>query len=60
MKFCCAFNGAIKNKKNRKKINQLFSKFFFNKIVIFPKIINYFQHNVEFVKNYDNDVNFKF
>ena len=37
MKFCCASNGAIKNFKIA-KTNQLFYNFFFNKIVIFPKI----------------------
>ena len=41
MKFCCASNGAIKNLKlARKKIN-FFTIFFFNKIVIFPKITDF-------------------
>ena len=40
MKFCCAFNGAIENFKIARK-NQLFLQFFFNKIVIFPKITDF-------------------
>ena len=40
MKFCCASNAAIKNFKiARKKFN--FLSFFFDKIVIFPKITDY-------------------
>ena len=40
MKFCCASNGALKNLIiARKKLT--FLQFFFNKIVIFPKITDF-------------------
>ena len=40
MIFCCASNGDIKILKSQEK-NQLFYNFFFNKIVIFPKITEF-------------------
>ena len=40
MKFCCASNGAIKNQSQEKK-STFFTIFFFNKIVIFPKITDF-------------------
>ena len=47
MKFCCASYGANKNLKIARKKNQLFCNFFFNKIVIFPKITDFLKtkHN---------------
>ena len=60
MKFCCAFNAAIKKLQNRKKKLNFFQNIV-NKIAIFLKItMNYFQHRVEFMKNYENHVNFIF
>ena len=48
MKFCCASNDAIKNIKNRKKNDQLFYNFFFNKIVIFPEITDFLKTYIYF------------
>ena len=40
MTFCCASNDAIKNLKIARK-KYTFLQFFFNKIVIFPKITDF-------------------
>ena len=45
MKFCCTSNGAIKNLKIARKK----TIFFFNKIVIFPKITDFWKHNIYFL-----------
>ena len=44
MKFCCASNVAIKNLKIARKKSTFFQIFFFNKIVIFPKITDFFEN----------------
>ena len=43
MTFCCASNGAIKNLKITRK-KSTFLHLFFNKIVIFPKITDFFEN----------------
>ena len=47
MKFCCASSGAIKNFKFARK-KSTFLSFFFNKIVIFPKITDVLKNNIHF------------
>ena len=59
MKFCCACNGAIKNLKSQEKKSTFFH-FFFNKILICPKITDFlktshiFSDSRVFSRNFDN------